>query len=92
MSFLGCVEDDGGGCASSLFGVMSCAELDKDVSELTLDRRRWVQEREAEYSYSGSASSGYHAWEGIHSGRGRATQQVSDDVVACSCCMQQRLL
>lgn len=83
MVFLGCVEDDSsGGCTSSLFDVLSCAEANEEEgSNVTLDRKRWVQQLEAEYS--GGSGSGYHARQRAYSARGRAAEQVSR---RCGCC------
>lgn len=83
MVLLGCVEDDSsGGCTSSLFDVLSCAEANEEEgSNVTLDRKRWVQQLEAEYS--GGSGSGYHARQRAYSARGRAAEQVSR---RCGCC------
>lgn len=79
MVVLGCVDGDCGDCTSTLLDVLACAALSQsEGSDLTVDlRRRWVRQREAEYS---GGASGYRARrQATYSARGRAAGQVTHD-------------
>ncbi len=68
-SLLGCMAD----CAECTQDGNGCTELAGDespVSSFTSDRRRWTEQREAEYS--GGASRYYRAQQGAFSATGRS--------------------